>query len=79
MATSVKRATVNLDRDLLDEAASALGTSGTTATLNGALADVVRRKRLHDLANTSFPDLTLESLEKMRRWRTDGMAGITLE
>jgi Arc/MetJ family transcription regulator len=74
MATKVKRATVNLDADLLDEAARALGTVGTTATLNGALSEVVRRRRLADLAATEFPDLTLKGVEELRRWRTDGTA-----
>ena len=70
MPTRVKRATVNLDAELLEEAAHALGTIGTTATLNRALDEVVRRRRLHELAATEFPGLTLEGVEAMRRWRT---------
>jgi hypothetical protein len=72
MAGRVKRATVNLDAQLLEEAARLLGTVGTTATLNRALDEVVRRRQLAELAATEFPDLTLEGVEGIRRWRTSG-------
>lgn len=69
---NVKRATVNLDARLLEQAAAALGTSGTTATLNGALERIVREQRLASLAERRLPDLDLDGLEQRRRWRGGG-------
>ena len=66
----VKRTSVDLDMELVGEAAQALGTGRTTETVHAALRDVIRRKRLHKLAQRDFPDLTLEALEEMRRPRT---------
>jgi len=42
----VARTVVDLDDDLLAEAAKILGTRTKKATLNGALADVVRREKI---------------------------------
>jgi Arc/MetJ family transcription regulator len=63
----VKRTSLNLDLDLVREAADALGTSRTTDTIHGALAEVVQRRRRRSLSKYEFPGLTLGSLEKMRR------------
>jgi Arc/MetJ family transcription regulator len=66
----VKRTSVNLDMELVGEASAVLGTERMTETVHAALREVVRRKRLHELAQRDFPDLTLEALEEMRRPRT---------
>ena len=44
-----KRPTIDLDQELVREAASVLGTTRTTDTVHAALSDVVRRRRRQDL------------------------------
>ena len=66
----VKRTTINLDLDLLGEAADALGTSRMTETVHAAMREAVRRQKLESLAARRFPDLTLESIEENRRPRS---------
>ena len=65
----MKRTTINLDLDLLDEAAEALGTSRMTDTVHAAMGEAVRRRKLEALTEMKLPDLTLELLEEMRRPR----------
>jgi len=66
-----KRTSVNLDMELVGgRGLGGLGTERTTETVHAPLREVVRRKRLHELAQRDFPDLTLEALEEMRRPRT---------
>lgn len=65
-----KHTTVNLDLDLLRAAQEALGTSGTTETIHDALREVVRKHRRRWLIEHDLPDLTLESLEELRRTPT---------
>lgn len=66
----VKRTNINLDVDLVREAASELGTRQTTETVHAALREVVRRAGLQRLAEEDFVDLTPELLEQTRRPRT---------
>lgn len=66
----VKRTTINLDRDLVDEASEALGTSRLVETVHAAMADVVRRQKLRQLAEQDFPDLSLEKIKELRRPRS---------
>jgi Arc/MetJ family transcription regulator len=66
----VKRTTINLDLDLLEEASNLLGTSRMTDTVHAAMSDVIRRQKLESLAARRFPDLTLESIEENRRPRS---------
>lgn len=66
----VKRTTINLDRDLVDEASEALGTSRLVETVHAAMADVVRRQKLRQLAEQDFPDLSLEKVKELRRPRS---------
>jgi Arc/MetJ family transcription regulator len=66
----MKRTTINLDADLLEEAADALGTSRMTDTVHGAMSDVVRRQKLEALTRLEFPDMDLEKLKELRRPRT---------
>ena len=65
----VRRTSLNLDFELVEQARSVLGTNGTTETVHKALAEVVRQQRLRELADERFPDLTPEALEDLRRWR----------
>lgn len=63
----VKRTNINLDMDLVEQAAHELGTQRTTDTVHEALRDVIARARRARLAQRDFEDLTPESLEAMRR------------
>jgi len=49
--------TLDLDRDLLRDAAEALGTTRTTDTVHAALRDVVARRRRAWLARKDFSEL----------------------
>jgi Arc/MetJ family transcription regulator len=63
----VRRTNINLDMELVEEAAQELGTQRTTDTVHGALREVVARARRARLAKREFEDLTPEALEAMRR------------
>lgn len=63
----VRRTNINLDMDLVEQAARELGTRRTTDTVHQALRDVVARARRARLAERDFEDLTPEALEAMRR------------
>jgi Arc/MetJ family transcription regulator len=63
----VRRTNINLDMDLVEQAARELGTRRTTDTVHQALRDVVARARRARLAEREFEDLTPEALEAMRR------------
>jgi len=63
----VRRTNINLDMDLVDEAARELGTRRTTDTVHQALREVVARARRARLAERDFEDLTPEALDAMRR------------
>jgi len=67
---NVKRTTMNLDRDLVQQAAEILGTARMTDTVHAAMSDVVRRRRLEEVTKLEFPDLTLEKIKEMRRPRS---------
>lgn len=63
----VKRTNLNLDMDLVQQAARELGTVRTTDTVHEALRDVIARARRARLAARDFTDLTPDALEGMRR------------
>lgn len=63
----VKRTNINLDMDLVQQAARELGTERTTDTVHQALRDVIARGRRARLAQRDFEDLTPEALEAIRR------------
>ena len=63
----MKRTNINLDMDLVEQAARQLGTQRTTDTVHEALRDVIARARRARLAQRDFEGLTPESLEAMRR------------
>jgi Arc/MetJ family transcription regulator len=63
-----KHTTIDLDADLVDAAARALGTTRTTDTIHAALSEVVRRRAR--LAIVDFrPALDLADLDAMRAHR----------
>jgi Arc/MetJ family transcription regulator len=62
----VKRTSLNLDFDLVEEARRELGTNGTTDTVHRALEEVVRRAALKSLAQWRFDHLPPDWLEKLR-------------
>lgn len=62
----IKRTSLNLDLDLVADARSVLDTQGTTDTIHKALAEIVRRRRLRELAERRFEDLDPEALAKLR-------------
>ena len=67
LAFMVRRTNINLDMDLVEEAAQELGTRRTTDTVHQALREVVARARRARLAERDFEDITPEALEAMRR------------
>lgn len=66
-AVVVKRTNINLDMDLVEQAARELGTQRTTDTVHAALRGVVARSRRARLAERGFEDLTPEALDVQRR------------
>jgi Arc/MetJ family transcription regulator len=63
-----KHTTIDLDQELVREAASVLGTTRTTDTVHAALSDVVRRRRRQELFEVAN-DLDLEALAVIRSHR----------
>ena len=63
------RTTLNLPIDLLAEAESALNLTSATETVTQALRELVAARRRAHLLKTELPDLTLASLEDVRRQR----------
>ena len=61
----VRRTSVNLDIDLVEEAKDVLGTRETTETIHRALAEVVRQARLRRLSARRF-DLTDGERKQLR-------------
>jgi Arc/MetJ family transcription regulator len=66
-----KRTNINLDTELLREAAELLGTERITDTVHAAMREVVDREYRRRLANRRlFTDVTPQKFEAMRRGRT---------
>jgi Arc/MetJ family transcription regulator len=66
----IKRTNINLDVQLVSDAAALLGTKRTTDTVHAAMRDVVTRERRRRLVGRDlFDDLSLEDLDAMRRPR----------
>ena len=61
----VKRTSLNLDFELLNEAKQVLETRETTETIHRALSEVVRQARLRRLSARRF-DMTNEELKQLR-------------
>jgi Arc/MetJ family transcription regulator len=68
--TTVKRTNINLDMDLVQEAATELGTERITDTVHAALREAIAMSKRRRLAEMELPDLTPEALAKMRAPRT---------
>ena len=68
--SATKRTNINLDKDLVDEAAAVLGTTQTTATVHAALREVVDRAARQRLAERDFARLTPDALSELRRPRS---------
>jgi Arc/MetJ family transcription regulator len=66
---TTKRTNINLDKQLVDEAAAVLGTAQTTETVHAALREVVDRAARRRLAGQDFPGLTPAALGEIRRPR----------
>jgi Arc/MetJ family transcription regulator len=67
--TKIRRTNINLDTQLVDEAAAVLGTARTTDTVHAALRAVIDRAARERLAQRDFADLTPDALEQVRRPR----------
>ncbi|MGI8729198.1 MAG: type II toxin-antitoxin system VapB family antitoxin [Solirubrobacteraceae bacterium] len=66
----IKRTNINLDIQLVSDAAALLGTTRTTDTVHAALRDVVARERRRRLTERDlFADMGAEQLSAMRRPR----------
>ena len=68
-----KHTTIDLDQDLVRQAATVLGTTKTTDTVHAALADVVRRQRRLGLFEIAH-DLDLAGLDALRSDRFTDVA-----
>ena len=67
--TKISRTNINLDTQLVDEAAAVLGTARTTDTVHAALRAVIDRAARERLAQRDFADLTPDAFEQVRRPR----------
>ncbi len=63
-----KHTTMDLDLELVSQAAEALGTTRMVDTVHAALSDVVRRRRRRGIVEFR-PALDLEDLDAMRSHR----------
>ena len=64
---TVRRTSLNLDFELVEEARSALGTNGTTETIHAALREAVLKEKRRRLAGMDFSMLTPELIEELRK------------
>jgi Arc/MetJ family transcription regulator len=64
---------MNLDRELVRQAAAALGTKTATETVHRALEEVVSRQHRIALTRRTFDELSGDRLERLRdEWWTPG-------
>ena len=64
--TTIRRTNINLDTELVKEAARVLGTARTTDTVHAALRAVIDHASRGRLAQRDFADLTPDVLEQLR-------------
>ena len=62
----IKRTTLLLDTDLMEQAAKALGTSKPTETVRASLRQAARRGHLRNLVAWELPDSASEELARQR-------------
>jgi Arc/MetJ family transcription regulator len=60
------RTNIDLDDDLLTEAAAILGTVGKKSTVEAALKEIIRRKAMLDLLDLRIPDFDEEAVRPNR-------------
>lgn len=65
----MKRTSVLLDPDLMQQAATVLGTVRATDTIRAALERTVREAHLRNLVEWELPDSAAEELDARRRAR----------
>jgi Arc/MetJ family transcription regulator len=65
-----RHTTLNLDDELVADAARTLGTRGTTETVHAALREIVARERRRMLVEMEMTDLTPAALEQLRAPRS---------
>jgi Arc/MetJ family transcription regulator len=63
----IRRTSINLDLDLVDQARGILGTKTTTDTVHTALREAVRRERLERLLTWRFGHMPEGWLDEERR------------
>jgi Arc/MetJ family transcription regulator len=63
----IRRTSINLDLDLVEQARDVLGTKTTTDTVHTALREAVRRERLKRLTQMRFDHMPAGWLEEERR------------
>ena len=73
----IKRTSLNLDFELLNEAKGILQTRETTETIHRALEDVVRHARLQRLVARRF-ELADDEREALRTPRTAGLPPVSV-
>ena len=70
--TNVKRTSMFLDRDLVTQAAGALGTKGVTETVHAAMRHVVAVDAGIELADgIESGDIGVPTREELQRWDAD--------
>jgi Arc/MetJ family transcription regulator len=67
--TKIRRTNINLDTELVEAAATVLGTARITDTVHAALRAVIDRAARERLAQRDFAHLTPDVLEQVRRPR----------
>jgi Arc/MetJ family transcription regulator len=70
----IRRTSINLDLDLVDQARGILGTKTTTDTVHTALRETVRRELLKRLLERRFdhmPEGWLDELRRGEHWPED--------
>lgn len=68
---NVRRTSMNLDLELVQQAKGELGTNGTTETVHAALREVVRRARIERLLETTkaiFSELPPDGFDDWNDW-----------
>jgi Arc/MetJ family transcription regulator len=68
-----RRTSLFIDEEKVRQAQEILGTHTTTETVDAALRDVIRRKRMKSLASWDLHGMTLDDLERSRRRRSESL------
>jgi Arc/MetJ family transcription regulator len=71
MMPNVRRTSMNLDLELVEQAKAELGTNGTTETVHAALDEVVRRARIQRLLEStaaSFSEPPPDGFDNWNDW-----------